>query len=72
MTDTSDTATVHVLLREENQHVETGDDVVSTSSMMLVDVFETKADAKKYLDRNVREPLHRKYEIEEREVRSFE
>lgn len=73
MPSDGDTArTVHVLLRQESQYVETSNDAVSTSAMVLVDVFATKADAKAYLDAEVREPLHRNYEIEEKEIRSNE
>lgn len=63
---------MHVLLRQENQYVETGADAVSTSSMVLVDVFASESDAQRYLDSEVRQPLHREYEIEEREVKSLD
>jgi hypothetical protein len=64
--------TVYVLLRQENQYVETGSDAYSTSSMVLADVFESEEDAQHYLDEKVRQPLHRECEIEEREVKSFD
>lgn len=68
----SDSESVHVLLREYTQYVELELDATSTTSTVLVDVFVSEADAQRYLDQEVRKPLHRQYRIEEREVKKFD